>query len=112
MIYLLVSPGWARRSNVEVTGAARPYRAASAWTAGLGSGAQETDAVKSRCWWDGKELASTPEDIVLDMLSTLKTVPEVTVGCPFHYGLRPRELDGRRTNLGDVIVKITNQECA
>ena len=48
----------------------------------------------------------------IDMLSAFKAVPEVTVGRAFHYGLRPREFDGRRSDLSDVIVKITDQECA
>ena len=46
------------------------------------------------------------------VLSALKAIPEVTVGRAFHYGLCSRKFDGRCTNLCDVIVKITNQECA
>ena len=38
-----------RQANVEVTGAARLYRAASVWTAGLGCWIE----VKSRRWQDG-----------------------------------------------------------
>ncbi len=52
------------------------------------------------------------EILALDMLSALKAVAEVTEACAFHYGLRAREFDGRRSDLGDVIIKITDQECA
>ena len=52
------------------------------------------------------------EILVLDMLSALKAVAEVAEACPFHYGLRAREFDGRCSDLGDVIIKITDQECA
>lgn len=52
------------------------------------------------------------EILVPARLSALEAVPEVTVGRAFHYGLRAREFDARRSDLGDVIVKITNQECA
>ena len=45
-------------------------------------------------------------------LPALKAVAEVTVGRTLHDGLRPRELDDRRADLGNVIVKVADQERA
>lgn len=45
----VVASGEKRTFNVKVTGAARPYRAASVWTAGLGIGSPSNLAFLIQC---------------------------------------------------------------